>query len=208
MATKGNPQRAKATGKEQDKPGSARTQISGCAYAAWQWLRKVGPMNTLTFFLVVLTFFYLRETTKQRRLLEETVSVNTRPKVFIKTLDSEAKADFPNSQVVIHTTLSLSNCSRVEGKNIRFSYTISENGEERKCSTVGPFGYLYPEQVAGFKLEKLSFKLSKEEMKAVKQAIEEDKFFRAPWHEKRVILLNLTLTYEDEKGESLQLLLV
>ena len=85
-----------------------------------------------TIALVFITLFYLVETRRQRLLLERTVDVDTQPKVFIKTLETEAKPDFKNSRIIIHTKLILSNCGKTEARSIRWSYVVSQGKQVKK----------------------------------------------------------------------------
>ena len=77
-----------------------------------------------TVILALVTFCYLLETRKQRLLFEKIVTVDTKPKVFIKTINTKSRADFERNQVVINSELVFTNCGKVEARNIVLSYVI------------------------------------------------------------------------------------
>jgi hypothetical protein len=149
-----------------------------------------------TIALVVITFFYLIETRRQRLLLEKTVAVDTQPKVFIKTLETEAKPDFKNSRIIIHTKLVLSNCGKTEARNIRWSYVVSQGDEVKKEGSFGPFQYLYPDQTATASIENLRFTLPESEMEIVKKAVELNRPIVVSGDLQKPVLLDVELIYE------------
>ena len=151
--------------------------------------------------IVIITFFYLLETKRQRLLLEKTVIVDTQPKVFIKTVETVAKPDFENSQIVIHTKLVLNNCGKTEARNIRWSYEISQKNQVLKRGTFGPFQHLYPGQTATASIENLRFTFPPEEMQIVKKAVELSKPIRVAGNLQKPVLLDIKLAYEDADGQ-------
>ena len=154
-----------------------------------------------TIALVLITFFYLLETRRQRLLLEKTVAVDTQPKVFIKTVETVAKPDFENSKIIIHTKLVFSNCGKVEARSICWSYEISQENQVLKQGTSGPFQYLYPGQTATASIENLRFTFPPEEMQIVKKAVELGKPIRVAGNIQKPVLLDIELVYEDADGQ-------
>lgn len=154
-----------------------------------------------TIALVFITLFYLLETRRQRLLLERTVSVDTQPKVFIKTVETEAKPDFKNSRIIIHTKLVLTNCGKTEAKSIRWSYVVSQGNQVKKVGTFGPFQYLYPGQTATASIDNLRFTLPADEMEIVKQAVELNKPIVVSGTLQKPVLLDIELVYESLDGQ-------
>ena len=154
-----------------------------------------------TIALVVITLCYLIETRKQRMLLERTVAVDTQPKVFIKTLETEAKPDFKNRRIIIHTKLVLSNCGKTEARSIRWSYVVSQGNQVKKEATFGPFQYLYPGQTATVSIENLRFTLPQAEMEIVKKAVELNKPIVVSGNLQKPVLLDIELVYESLDGQ-------
>jgi hypothetical protein len=143
----------------------------------------------------------LIETRRQRLLLEKTVAVETHPKVFIKTMETEAKPDFKNSRIIIHTKLILSNCGKTEARNIRWSYVVSQGDKIKKEGRFGPFQYLYPDQTATASIENLRFSFSESEMEIVKKAVELNKPIVVSGDVQKPVLLDIELTYESLDGQ-------
>ncbi|MFC1604229.1 hypothetical protein ACFL5F_04295 [Planctomycetota bacterium] len=154
-----------------------------------------------TIALVFITLFYLIETRRQRLLLEKTVAVDTQPKVFIKTVETEAKPDFKNSRIIIHTKFVLSNCGKTEARNIRWSYVVSQGSQVKKEETFGPFQYLYPGQTATAGIENLRFTLPQDEMEIVKKAVELNKPIVVSGNLQKPVLLDIELVYENVDGQ-------
>jgi hypothetical protein len=154
-----------------------------------------------TIALVFITLFYLIETRRERLLLERTVEVDTQPKVFIKTMETNAKPDFENSRIIIHTKLVLSNCGKTEATNIRWSYVVSQGGQTKKEGTFGPFQYLYPNQTAIASIENLRFTLPKDEMEIVKKAVDLNKPILVSGNLQKPVSLDIELVYESLDGK-------
>lgn len=168
---------------------------------AWFQQNHSLVLTFATIALVFITFLYLVETRKQRRLLERTVAVDTQPKVFIKTLVTEAKPDFENSRIIIHTKLVLSNCGKTEARSIHWSYVVSQGNQVKKEGTFGPFQYLYPGQIATASIENLRFTLPKDEMEIVKEAVELKKPIVVSGNLQKPVLLDIELVYENLDGQ-------
>jgi len=167
------------------------------------WLQQNHSLvlTSATIVLVIITLFYLVETRRQRLLLERTVAVDTHPKVFIKTVETEAKPDFKNSRIIIHTKLVLNNCGKTEALNIRWSYVVSEGSQEKKKGTFGPFQYLYPGQTATAGIENLRFTISQDEMEIVKKAVELNRPIKVSGNLQKPVLLDIELVYENVDGQ-------
>jgi len=134
-------------------------------------------------------------------LLERTVAVDTQPKVFIKSVGTEAKPDFENSRIIIHTKLVLSNCGKTEARSIRWSYIVSQGDKVKKEGFFGPFQYLYPGQTATASIENLRFTLPQAEMEIVKKAVELNKPIVVSGSLQKPVLLDIELVYESLDGQ-------
>lgn len=156
--------------------------------------------------LAVITLGYLLETRKQRLLFEKIVTVDTKPKVFIKTIDTIAKGDKEKNQLVINSKILLTNCGKVEARNIVLSFVIYYGDEIKKQETAGPFQYLFPEQTVAFSLPDLRFDMKPEHMQFIEKAAEPGKILRIPKSFiEKPILLNIELDYEDIDGQQINL---
>jgi hypothetical protein len=158
-------------------------------------------MTLTTVALAFITFFYLLETKKQRALLEQTVAVDTQPKVFIKTLDTRATPDFKNNRIIIHTNLLLSNCGRTEARNIRMFSRIAQGNKPAKETTFGPIPYLFPDQTVSVSVENLRFTLPEDEMAIVKKAVELNKPIVVAGKLQSPVRLDIDLSFENAGGQ-------
>lgn len=165
------------------------------------WLSARETLVVATFLLVLITFFYLLETKKSRAALGRTIAVDTQPKVFIKAIETAAQPDYNNNKIIIHSKLILSNCGRTEGKNIRFSYSITQENEVLKEGAFGPYQYLYPDQTANARIGNLSFPIGQNEMKIVRQAYEQNKPILFTGSLQKPVMLKINLDYEDMSGQ-------
>jgi len=172
----------------------------------WKKICEKKPLSLseiLALLLTLITFFYLLETRNQRLLLEQTVAVDTQPKVFIKTIETKATPDFPNSRILIHTKLVLSNCGKSEARRIQWSYVVSQGDQVKKKGKFGPFQYLFPNQTATASIENLRFTLPPDEMEIVKKAVELDRPIVISGNLQKPVLLDIELIYEKPDGESI-----
>ncbi len=153
-----------------------------------------------TVFLAVTTFLYLRETKKLRILTHKAVSVDTSPKVFIKTIKGKMKPRFDANSIEINSSIIFTNCGKTETRNVRWSYVIDSEGAEKIEEAKGPYQYLFPSQTISYTIETFKFLMSQEQMEVVKKAVELDKSISIKNDLFRPVFLEINLEYEDLDG--------
>lgn len=170
------------------------------------WLENNSAMVTTiaTVVLALLTFFYLRETRKQRVLTEKVVWVQTAPKVFIKNIESRVNPDYDTNELVVHSIIIFTNCGKTEAKNLFWSYTIKQGEQELVKEDKRQAPYVYPEQNYGTAMPDFRIKRSEEDMEIIRKAQSLKKSITISPSVLRPIILNIEFGYEDSDGKRIQ----
>ena len=88
-----------------------------------------------------------------RKLTEKAVSLDTSPKVFIKTIKPQAKLD--TNAIEIISSIIFTNCGKTEAKDIKWSYVINSEGQKKIERSTGPYQYLFPSQTISYNMENI-----------------------------------------------------
>ncbi|MCP4612859.1 MAG: hypothetical protein GY845_29550 [Planctomycetes bacterium] len=93
----------------------------------------VAAVATVT--LVILTNRYLNETKETRKLYEKIVSVETTPKVFVNDVQGMLKTSDVNVPIVMYYVIS--NCGKVEAKDVKYRHGIFHEKDNKKIPNDG-----------------------------------------------------------------------
>lgn len=152
-----------------------------------------------TFVLAVITYFYLRETTRIRKTSEKSFTIETSPKVFLENIEFIPKLNNSTKEIEVTAVLRIKNTGKTEADKFKAKYVFSM-GELRKEKEIEA-PYLYPSQGVQYQTKVLGLSLNEENFSVAKQAQEEKKALIVPENIAPPIFLNLDLTYIDQEGE-------
>lgn len=164
------------------------------------WLEKHAPLllTIITFFYATFTLSYLLEAREQTALFRKEITVNTEPRPFIRNVDEGGRIERENSNIVIEAIVILTNCGKTRARNMSLSYRIRHGEKTVSKGVEGPYPYLYPGQIARWKIDTIRDQLSAEEMRRAEELREQGKALNAKYRGEPV-LLYVDLTYEDEE---------
>lgn len=123
-----------------------------------------------TVVLAAITFFYLLETRSLRQIAEDSLMINTSPKVFLKKISSTPRLNKKKRAIVVTLVLEIVNTGKTEAKDLMGNYTIS-SGNTKVEDKFGPVQYLFPSQVGSYETKMLTVILDEKQFEIVRKAI-------------------------------------
>jgi hypothetical protein len=152
-----------------------------------------------TFALAVITYFYLRETTRIRKTSEKFFTIETSPKVFLENIEFIPKLNDSTRGIEVTAVLRIKNTGKTEADKFKAKYVFSMGDLRMEKEIEAP--YLYPSQGVQYQTKVLSLSLNEENFSVAKRAQEEKKALIVSENIAPPIFLNLDLTYIDQEGE-------
>jgi len=159
---------------------------------------NVVSMATLA--LAIITFFYLRETSKIRRISEKALQLDLEPKIFIENISSEVKPDYNKNSLEVSAIIKIKNAGKIEGIQFQAPYTLS-SGNIKIEGVIGPVPYLFTTQGITYQTKFMSIDISKENMEIVKQSLQVKKPLIVPENFVPPVSLDISLNYLDKQNK-------
>ncbi len=153
-----------------------------------------------TLVLVIITFFYLRETRLIRKVADKSFRVETSPKVFLESILCTPHLNYAEKKIEVRATLKIKNVGKTEAKNFVAVYTLS-SGRMKMEDKIGPIPYLFPSQGVVYQTKMLDVALNDQQLAVAKEAMDTKKALIVPENFAPPIFLGLSLRYLDHEGK-------
>jgi hypothetical protein len=128
---------------------------------------QVAVTTTITGILAYITFLYMRETKRMRKIAERALDIDVAPLVFMQKIDSTEILDEMNKKLTLYEILYVTNVGKSPAYDIEVSYRlVSEPVQFSWEHITSP--HLYPTQVALFYVIPFSFTLTDREVEEIK----------------------------------------
>ena len=150
--------------------------------------------------LAIITFFYLRETSRLRKISEKALTLDVEPKIFVENISSIIKPDYDKRVLNVQALIKIKNGGKSEAIEFEAPYTLSW-GKHRIDDKIGPVPYLFPTQGIAYETRIMSVEISETDMAIVKEAIETKKtVIVSKEMPVPIINFNISLKYKDRDG--------
>ena len=158
-----------------------------------------------TLLLVLVTYHYLRETKKIRKIAEKSFELDSGPKVFLAEITPVPRLDNTKKSIYVTLVLKVKNVGRTEAKEINMDYIFSYEKDNNKKITVegsiDSIQYIFPTQEVAKETKMLSLVLDDKNFSIVKAAKEQNKPVIPRKGLVPPIYFKLTLSYLNQNNE-------
>jgi hypothetical protein len=154
--------------------------------------------------LAFITYLYLNETIKIRKMYEKSFDYEHSPKVFLREVNSKIHLDEQKRSLVYLTTIDIKNTGKSSALNFECEYSF-ESGSIKKEEKFEQLAYLHPEQ--GIKIETKFLGITLKDDNAynmAKKLIKEDKPIVITTPQLPPVSLNVTLKYLNQNNDQIE----
>ena len=154
--------------------------------------------------LAFITYLYLNETKKIRKMYEKTFDYEHSPKVFLRDVNSKLQLDDQKRSLVYLTTLKFKNTGKSSALNFEYKYSFV-SGNLKKEEKFAPLAYLHPEQGIRIEVTFLGVPLKDDDSYNIaKKLINEGKSIVIAAPQLPSVFLNVTLKYRTQDNNKIE----
>ncbi len=152
----------------------------------------------VTLVLAIITFFYLQETRKIRKVAEESLAIENSPQVFLENIEFEPHLNKSNRNIEIIAIFKIKNAGKTKATEFEASYTFSVGNLNQTDNTEMPF--LFPTQGIQFRTKMINVSLNEADFDIVSEAAEKKLILQVSKELVPLVHLDLNLKYIDHLG--------
>jgi len=154
----------------------------------------------ITIVLAVITFFYLLETKKMRKLAYKTFRVDLSPMVFVDDIKTMAKSNVEKKTLDLETRFYIKNYGKTAAENVRISIEFT-SGDSKIVKELESTPYIFPTKTVSF-WSNVSLNLTAEGISKIEAAIAAKKIIKMSPDSIPLTHMKIDIKYLDhEKNE-------